>query len=388
MEPMRLLCVAGISPAIVTETVWALCMDEARDVQIVEVVVVTTSEGRAKLEPLGMQLEQMALDWPQLAPRLAGVVTRVEVIKDAEGAQLPDVRTSSDNKHMVLQLQRLIEQYTRADEPRLHASLAGGRKTMGHYLGSLMSLFARDEDGVSHVLVSQRWAEQAGFWYPLPAACEEPRAWFTERGVEQPHHASEAVVELCEIPLLRLRSLVVDNSYGSSLGQYRFEELLALAQRRVDGAPLRVRVVRGAWDIFVDDAPLMLAPTAHIVLARALVLHHEGRGLPLRALELCANEGGEVLEQMRLARLNALRRRKERCSVWSRPIPLFTQVRADQDGLALTHNALGKARTAIRAGLRAVSPRAERELELKQTGGRDGTFTLELAWEHIEIVDR
>jgi CRISPR-associated protein (TIGR02584 family) len=389
MEPMRVLCVSGMSPAIVTETVWALCMDNARDVSIYEVVVATTSAGSERLEGLKARLEEMGADWPALAPRLEGVRVHVEVVEDEAGAPLQDVRTTADNEQMVMLLQRLVERYTQPDEPRLHASLAGGRKTMGHYLGSLMSLFARRQDGVSHVLVGQSWAEQAGFWYPLPAACVEERAWFTDRAAGERHHAGEATVELCEVPLLRLRPLVVDTSYGDALGNYRFNALLSLAQQRIVPS-LRVCVTRGSWELLVEDTLLELPPSAHLMLVRALLLHHDRQGVPFDELSLCAEDGGDVMERMREQRAAHLGlgkprgKRKKLAELWQREIKLF---KAGKLGVEEARNGLRKARTKQREVLKKISSEVLRALELIQSGQRDGTFTLRLPWEHIEVID-
>lgn len=395
MEPTRLLCVVGLTPAIVTETVWALCMDEARDVQIVDIVMVTTSEGAKDCAQVGARLEQMALDWPQLAARLAGVATRVEVVKDAQGAALPDLRTSEELERLELLLRELIYTFTLEGEPRLHASLAGGRKTMSYYTGSLMSLFARDEDGVSHVLVSQRWAEQAGFLYPLPAACEEPRAWFTERGVEQPHHASEAVVELCEVPLLRLRLLLGKKLTREHLLKYSFEDLMRLAQREVDPGP-QVVVERADWSIWIDGVELTsLSPTEHLVLARALMLHHELGGAAFSALELCAVGAGDALERMRQTRQRALaarevsERKDNEAGKWEATITLFDPASwgADEDAKSDALKRLNRTRADIATELSAQGERIKRWLALPNVGKGTGQVKLALDVERLTILN-
>ena len=50
----------------------------------------------------------------------------------------------------------------------LHVSIAGGRKTMGFYVGYALSLFARDQDRLSHVLVPPSLESRQDFFYPPP----------------------------------------------------------------------------------------------------------------------------------------------------------------------------------------------------------------------------
>jgi hypothetical protein len=83
----------------------------------------------------------------------------------------------------------------------LHASLAGGRKTMGFYLGHAMALFARPQDTLTHVLVPPEFEDCDDFWYP---ASEPPVRPMTNRHgmLVDPMHAR---VDVAEINFVRLR---------------------------------------------------------------------------------------------------------------------------------------------------------------------------------------
>jgi CRISPR-associated protein (TIGR02584 family) len=399
MEPMRLLCVVGMSPAIVTETVWALlCGQEARDVKLVEIVVATTSKGARECDKLLEKLDQLARDWPEAAPSLNGVVVRVEVVKDETGAPLHDLRTSQDNIQFELLLRGLIYQFTQREEPRLHASLAGGRKTMSYYMGSLMSLFARDQDGMSHVLVGQDWAEQAkppGFWYPLPASCDEARAIITTYGGTT-HRASEATVELFEVPLIRLRILLGGKLDNHNIKKYSFDDLIRLAQHGVDPGPTVV-VYRTDWSIHVDDSELTgLSPTEHTILARALLLHRSLRGERFEALELCAIGAGDALDVIRKTRQQALKAQEStsrgdtESAKWAQRITLFDEdswPSPDKDARDDALARINRTRTEIADELRKRSERYERWLSIPNAKRGTGTLTLRLPWEHIEIID-
>lgn len=92
-----------------------------------------------------------------------------------------------------------MRQFTAADDTELHASIAGGRKTMGYYLGYALSLFGRPQDRLSHVLVSEPFEATWEFFYPTPYShIIEVR----DRGLVD---TAEARVSLAEIPFVSLR---------------------------------------------------------------------------------------------------------------------------------------------------------------------------------------
>lgn len=55
---------------------------------------------------------------------------------------------------------------TSDDDNRVFASIAGGRKSMGAMLHSVMGLLARSDDKILHILVSPPWDRIGGFLYP------------------------------------------------------------------------------------------------------------------------------------------------------------------------------------------------------------------------------
>jgi len=92
-----------------------------------------------------------------------------------------------------------MAQLTRDTQAQLHVSIAGGRKTMGFYLGYAFSLFARPQDELSHVLVSAPFESHPEFFLP-PAT---PRRLPTPTG--QHIDTADARITLARIPSVRLR---------------------------------------------------------------------------------------------------------------------------------------------------------------------------------------
>lgn len=202
-----LLCVSGLSPQIITETVYAMAVQGTGGECIVpdEIHVVTTTTGRDLirenlLAPENGHLLALRQDYA-LGGRAALPENNIHLITDAEGEPLDDIRNDDDNKAVADLLTQLIQQFTQDPATRLHVSIAGGRKTMGFYAGYALSLFGRTGDRLSHVLVNEPF-ESREFFYPRPepqdinvGTAEKPR-WANTR---------DARISLGYIPIVPMR---------------------------------------------------------------------------------------------------------------------------------------------------------------------------------------
>lgn len=198
-----LLAVVGLTPQVVTETVWALATRAEAPFLPTELVVVTTAEGRERLlltlldEDRG-QLGELAQDLAR--PELARILT-LERIHVAGGERpLEDIRTPEDHVAVADLLTRLIGGLTADPDCALHVSIAGGRKTMSFLNGYVLSLFARPQDRLSHVLVDGPFESHPQFFFP-PA---RPRVLLVPPD-GRPVRTDRAAVTLAEIPFVRLR---------------------------------------------------------------------------------------------------------------------------------------------------------------------------------------
>lgn len=85
------------------------------------------------------------------------------------------------------------------DKYAIHASIAGGRKSMTFLLGYAMSLFGRPQDKVSHVLVDSRVEKfDVPFYYPCPDGSFE----YTDKQGELIRF-DNVEVSLAELPMVR-----------------------------------------------------------------------------------------------------------------------------------------------------------------------------------------
>lgn len=209
-----LFAVLGMSPSVLTETVWALARAPT-PVLPDRVVVLTTTAGREALErQLFMPEEARLCGWERLVKAIGkrglsvegrlkfGVASdHVRLFPAPSGkSDLADIATTADNDAAADFILREVRAFTENPATAVLASIAGGRKTMGALLMSCMSLLGRTRDRVLHVLVN------APFDGPL-----DPPFLFPEKGVAHrlrdgsSVRSADAKVELIDVPFARMR---------------------------------------------------------------------------------------------------------------------------------------------------------------------------------------
>lgn len=200
-----LLLVTGMSPQIVTETVYGLAVKPTNGQPWLpsEVHVISTTSGltqvRASLFKEGYFC-QLLHDYA--LPSIHFDESCLHGICDSSGQMLPDLKTPEDNELAANTICEMVRQFTSNPDTELHVSIAGGRKTMGFYAGYALSLYGRAQDRMSHVLVSSEFESSREFFYPAPI----PRTTFvSQNGKTERQDAYEADVWLADIPFVRLR---------------------------------------------------------------------------------------------------------------------------------------------------------------------------------------
>lgn len=212
-----LLAVTGLSPQVVTETLYALATaPTAQRFVPTEIHLLTTATGKdlartALLHPDGGQFHSLLADYPQIGQPTFNEKC-IHVIRTLDGAPLPDIRTPEENAAAADAITALMAELTCDVNAVLHVSIAGGRKTMGFYLGYAFSLYARPQDRLSHVLVSSPFESHPEFFFP-PAT---PRRLTTRDN--QHIDTADAVVSLAEIPVVRLRHGLPPNLQEGRVG--------------------------------------------------------------------------------------------------------------------------------------------------------------------------
>jgi len=201
------LFVIGHSPAIITETLVARFIQDG--VVPISVEVVTTASGARKLKKCLFEeggWQAFCTQWEAMKQ----IKFDEQCIVHPRG--IDDIRNETDNLAMTTVILETVKQSV-CTADILDASLAGGRKTMGYYLGFAMSLFAREQDSLTHVLVPADIEKDYTFLVPTPKQAKQ--------------------IVLIDVPFIRLRKHI-----KSSVAKLDVQQLSVSAQTAVDMAAL------------------------------------------------------------------------------------------------------------------------------------------------------
>lgn len=203
-----LFLVTGMTPQIITETVWALACDKNNSEQWIpdEIHVLSTDDGlnqiRATLFDKGV-FDQFKTDYP--------ILKHIQFNKDflhviqKDNIPLKDLKTPSDNELAADMICQKVREFTQDETVNLHVSIAGGRKTMGFYAGYALSLYGREQDSMSHVLVESEFESATGFYYPT-----EYDLFVEQKFTGKQLNAKNAQVWLAKIPFVRMSNAISD----------------------------------------------------------------------------------------------------------------------------------------------------------------------------------
>ncbi len=254
LRPRRiLLAVTGLSPQIVTETLHALATRPGDAWIPDEVHLISTTKGadNARLQLLSEHpgwFHRLRADYH--LPDIAFPESHIHVIRRADGSLLDDIRDDADNTLAADFICEKVRELTADAHSELHASIAGGRKTMGFYLGYAMSLYGRPQDRLSHVLVSDPFETQKDFFYPTPVTrvihdqrtglaldCRDARIW------------------LGDIPFVRLRENLPHDLIE---GKASYSQAVAEVQKAMP--PLQLVLRPASLEVILGGEGIKLSP--------------------------------------------------------------------------------------------------------------------------------
>ena len=249
-----LLAVTGLSPQVVTETLYALCVAQTPVFMPTEIHILTTAEGaeRARLNLLSADGWFYRLCKDYQLPNIHFKPDCIHVLEDVIGNRLDDIRSVVDNEQAANALTNAVREFTQDADSALHVSIAGGRKTMGFYVGYALSLYGREQDRLSHVLVSSPYEAHPDFYYPTPYS----RIIHTRYGNPRPMDTKEAEVTLAEIPFVRLR-----HGLPTALleGKTDFSDAVQAIQNSF--APASIRINLRKRQLYCATKPIKLSPS-------------------------------------------------------------------------------------------------------------------------------
>ncbi|BAU58754.1 CRISPR-associated protein NE0113 [Halorhodospira halochloris] len=256
-----LLCIAGLTPQVVTETLYAITI-ESQGALPDRLEIITTTEGRRRLLLTLLSkdgghgyLDRFYQDYGLDRANLAFDESCVHVIHGLDGEPLADIVTEQDNCAAADLIHERIRQLTQQTQ-KLHVSIAGGRKTMGFYAGYSLSLYARPSDRLSHVLVNAPFESHPSFFYPppQPLTLQLP-------GRNDIISTAEAQVRLADLPFVRLREELGEDLPYAGLS---FSEAVERAQQVITPAQLALDLAERTANL--QGQVIKLSPTHFVWL--------------------------------------------------------------------------------------------------------------------------
>ena len=257
-----LLSLVGQTPAVLTETIWALAHQSSPCIPD-RVVVVTTKSGGEKLTKklfaekcwagFKVALAESGADLSNKL-RFGPIPDSIRVIPNAQrDRELDDIRSLEDNEAVAEFLMEVVRGFTENDSIRLVVSLAGGRKTTSALLHSVMTLLGRAQDTITHIIVEEPWAFHPDFLYP---GCD---GTFIDPQSGETISSREAQLYLTEVPFVPLRYLFKRDLQRSAGSYLQLVQQLRARALNIDNE-LTVVVDTEAGELRINERVVRLSP--------------------------------------------------------------------------------------------------------------------------------
>lgn len=268
-----LLAVAGLSPQVITETLFAL-HQENKSVDAIEII--TTKVGKEKCVSLLLSEGQGAFynylaDYNINQSNIDFSIDDIHVVLDEYGNPVEDILTESDNqKFLALCLERTWY-WTRDPNVSLYFSIAGGRKTMSACLTLAAHMYGRPQDRLYHVMLSPEFEHSTNFFFP--PAKDSIIELKNAQGETFWKDSSYAKVCLAQIPFVSIRKHLSDEVVTGPLSPAELISSLITE----DSPCLVVNIAEKNLQYGDIECDLQPAPLA---LYAMFVLHKVGQNCP------------------------------------------------------------------------------------------------------------
>ncbi|MFZ2634101.1 MAG: CRISPR-associated ring nuclease Csm6 [Desulfosalsimonadaceae bacterium] len=200
-----LLAVTGLTPQVITETLYALYQNKQR---VNEIQIITTRNGREKIyaDLLAGETGRYAAFLNEYGIGPASIQfdhDNVHVIVDEYGNEISDIIDGTDNECLLKKCLELTFAFTKDPDTSVFFSIAGGRKTMSSCLTLAAQLYGRPQDRLYHVLVSPEFESNRDFFYP--PASHRPIELKDNRGQPYFKDTRFAQIALINLPFISIR---------------------------------------------------------------------------------------------------------------------------------------------------------------------------------------
>ena len=397
-----LLSTAGGTAQVITETLYAINKDGLPWPD--EIRVITTTTGAEKVRKgllVDGQLDRLCKELGRNRPAFED--TKILIIPDANGQPVDDARSLADHEALGDFIMTQVRDITADKESILHASLAGGRKTMTFYLGYAMSLFGRSQDTLSHVLVSERFENLPDFWYPSQLQGDLKKTTRTGEVMEVLKSA-DAQVTLAQIPFLRLHQDLPKamREVGKSI------KLTDLIQRMnmgnsPDSIRLRIELPKGHLVIWSAEAgeksQVVISPNKLELAFYVMCYRCSIDGVPIRRprkdkpdIDLLNRFPNELLYLCRLPREEKWADALDALEAWGElhDPDLQRSVNAlnnTKGGAGITQTWFDQRLNTLKTLLIDQLPKTVADKILPASEGRNGSYKITLPLENITLID-
>ena len=255
-----LISVIGTSPAVLTETIYALINSNNCPDQI---IVITTTLGRLKIkeelfdsgiwEELVESRDCLSLNSFNFNSDSIRLLVNSKNMEDAE-----DLVSSADNTLAADRILGVLREFSENKDTEIIFSVAGGRKTMTA-LGTLaMTLLGRRCDRLCHVLVNTPFDDpnlQPKFYFP------SEQIYYNQS--KKQFLGIDAQITLCYIPFPRTRYLF-DERYGDICGSFS-DLVLETNSELCSQLPPDILLIPNRVELFIINKLIKLSTFEYLI---------------------------------------------------------------------------------------------------------------------------
>lgn len=245
-----LLAIMGTSPQVLTETLYAIHMQGNPFPD--EVYLITSVNAKKKaIEWLFEKGQIEHLKTHHNLPDFKFELSHILLMEHDNGEAIFDGSEEQDQQSIADSITRIVAKFTADENCRIHASIAGGRKTMAFYMGYAMSIFGREQDILSHVFVSKDFEFTDQFFFPT----------LNDNYIAKKDmvlNTKDAKVTLAEIPFVRMRNMV-DQGFINQIESNSFSQSIELLNA-YKNQKIKVEVATNKKCLLVNGIEVKLPP--------------------------------------------------------------------------------------------------------------------------------
>jgi len=225
-----LVSIAGLSPQIITETLYYYLIERKPPVWIDEVKILTTLPGKQKIMEslLDKNNGQFYLFCKEYNINPKDICFKEDSIIVLGGdAPIDDIASDKDSAIIGNEIVKFIKDISLIPDSRFIYSVAGGRKTMTAYLSLAVQLYGKDDDILCHILVSPDFESNRNFYY-IPSKNKEIKVKDGNGNIIKKLNTKDAKIYSSEIVFLKLRKFlnIKDDIF--------YDDLVNITQKRLD----------------------------------------------------------------------------------------------------------------------------------------------------------